>query len=608
MSQTQPDIKAALLALFNAAKAAPMTEDAFADGEATAIFNAVSGGMVYKGTWDCSVGYYPSNPVTGYVYICNVAGTISGTHYLVGDWLVYNGTSWDKISSASASFVPITRMINGYALSGDITLTKSDIGLANVQNLDQTNPSNITQDATHRFISDAQLATLANMSGSVTGINTGDETSQRIGTIINNSTLKASPADSDLFGYADASAAWILKNMSWGNTKTSLKTYFDGFYGTAQSGVMLQSVYDINNNNIVDKAEAVADTSGNISTALQVANAVSLASSIQTMPTASIFIWGNVTPPTGCALCNGAEVSRTGTYAGVFAIIGTTFGIGNNTTTFNLPDMSDLFAINMYYVIKYTSALITSSESHAARTDNPHNATLAQVSNNVLNNYSSGNIKLVSDAVNKYGFITADNNNNLCSNVYFDGANWRMNTTGSGTIIQATKSGGANLVIANGTSGNIANLPSIAPIMTNPAGSANQRLFLNAANTGVEWGFGSKVVAYTRDMTATSGDVSYTGAGRKPRSIIVFFNYILSHYIGLGDINNSCWEMGLYGTNLASTIFAANYLGFLIEDAAGTKYQQAILKTLDADGCTITWAKGGTPSAGTGNFVIMYLF
>jgi hypothetical protein len=137
---------------------------------------------------------------------------------------------------------------------------------------------------------------------------------------------------------------------------------------------------------------------------------------------------------------------------------------------------------------------------------------------------------------------------------------------------------------------------------------ANQKLFGNATGTDIEWGFGSKIVAYTRDMTLASGDISYTGAGRKPRSIIVFFNYILSHYIGLGDINNSCWELGLYGTNLASTIFAANYLGFLIEDAAGTKYQQAILKTLDADGCTITWVKGGTPSAGTGNFVIMYLF
>lgn len=39
----------------------------------------------------------------------------------------------------------------------------------------------------------------------------------------------------------------------------------------------------------------------------------------------------------GCLLMNGAAVSRT-TYADLFSIIGTTFGAGNGSTTFNLPD------------------------------------------------------------------------------------------------------------------------------------------------------------------------------------------------------------------------------------------------------------------------------
>lgn len=38
--------------------------------------------------------------------------------------------------------------------SGDYS--KSDVGLSNVQNLDQTNPSNITQDTTHRFSTDTE--------------------------------------------------------------------------------------------------------------------------------------------------------------------------------------------------------------------------------------------------------------------------------------------------------------------------------------------------------------------------------------------------------------------------------------------------------------------
>ena len=44
------------------------------------------------------------------------------------------------------------------------------------------------------------------------------------------------------------------------------------------------------------------------------------------------------TAPSGWLKANGAAVSRT-TYASLFAAIGTTFGIGNGTTTFNLPDL-----------------------------------------------------------------------------------------------------------------------------------------------------------------------------------------------------------------------------------------------------------------------------
>lgn len=48
------------------------------------------------------------------------------------------------------------------------------------------------------------------------------------------------------------------------------------------------------------------------------------------------------TAPTGFLKCNGAEISRT-TYADLFAVIGTTFGAGNGTTTFALPDLRGEF-------------------------------------------------------------------------------------------------------------------------------------------------------------------------------------------------------------------------------------------------------------------------
>lgn len=55
-------------------------------------------------------------------------------------------------------------------------------------------------------------------------------------------------------------------------------------------------------------------------------------------PLGAIIDYAGTTAPTGWLLCYGQAVSRT-TYAALFAIIGTTFGAGDASTTFNLPDL-----------------------------------------------------------------------------------------------------------------------------------------------------------------------------------------------------------------------------------------------------------------------------
>jgi hypothetical protein len=55
--------------------------------------------------------------------------------------------------------VPITRAVNGHALGNDVTVTKGDVGLNLVPNVDATVPSNISQDSTHRFATDAEKST-----------------------------------------------------------------------------------------------------------------------------------------------------------------------------------------------------------------------------------------------------------------------------------------------------------------------------------------------------------------------------------------------------------------------------------------------------------------
>jgi microcystin-dependent protein len=58
------------------------------------------------------------------------------------------------------------------------------------------------------------------------------------------------------------------------------------------------------------------------------------------IPTGGIMMWSTASAPTGFLLCNGSAISRTA-YAALFAVIGTTFGVGDNSTTFNLPDYNN---------------------------------------------------------------------------------------------------------------------------------------------------------------------------------------------------------------------------------------------------------------------------
>lgn len=53
--------------------------------------------------------------------------------------------------------------------------------------------------------------------------------------------------------------------------------------------------------------------------------------------TGDMKVWPTATPPTGWLECDASAVSRT-TYSDLFDLIGATFGVGDGSTTFNLPD------------------------------------------------------------------------------------------------------------------------------------------------------------------------------------------------------------------------------------------------------------------------------
>jgi microcystin-dependent protein len=83
-------------------------------------------------------------------------------------------------------------------------------------------------------------------------------------------------------------------------------------------------------------------------------------------------------PPTGWLACNGANVSRS-TYSALFAVVGTTWGAGDGSTTFTLPNLLNKFPVGAggTYALAATGgsadAIVVSHTHTATVTDPGHN-------------------------------------------------------------------------------------------------------------------------------------------------------------------------------------------------------------------------------------------
>lgn len=99
-------------------------------------------------------------------------------------------------------------------------------------------------------------------------------------------------------------------------------------------------------------------------TAVGVTSTLSLLSA----PVGSMVQWPVTSSyPTGWLRCDGSNISRT-SYADLFALIGTTYGTGDGSSTFTLPNISASGAGSPVYIIKSTSSGLVepSTVSHAA--------------------------------------------------------------------------------------------------------------------------------------------------------------------------------------------------------------------------------------------------
>lgn len=144
----------------------------------------------------------------------------------------------------------------------------------------------------------------------------------------------------------------------WQTATTYLRFWWDNtnsiFKFTDEAGVLKKVTF----------ANGTAATHGITKAQLDAAIAA-----LQLEVTGAIKLYGGLTAPTGYLLCDGTAVDRT-TYSALFNVISTSFGAGNNTTTFNLPDLRGRFPLGLDNMGGVTAGRITSASL------NGNNATL----------------------------------------------------------------------------------------------------------------------------------------------------------------------------------------------------------------------------------------
>lgn len=108
-----------------------------------------------------------------------------------------------------------------------------------------------------------------------------------------------------------------------------------------------------------------------------------------------------------------------------------------------------------------------------------------------------------------------------------------------------------------------------------------------------------KVGTITRDMDAVSGDVSYTGVGFTPG--LVFFTAAVqttSISFGFGDATTSTFSRG-WNAGGGSILFTGGSGACVHLYESSILGQDAVVKSLDSDGFTLTWSKSGSPTPAT---------
>jgi microcystin-dependent protein len=294
-----------------------------------------------------------------------------------------------------------------------------------------------------------------------------------------------------------------------------------------------------------------------------------------TLPIGSMIPYPSDTIPEGWLLCNGQAVSRT-VYSELFAILGTTHGAGDGSSTFNVPNIKGRTIVGRDPA---DTDFDTLGETGGSKT---HTLNLNEIPSHI-----HGALVSDQDSGGTFGLTVvlpeahaAFNNNYINSAGGGQAHNNLQPLIVENYIIKAKQSSGVVATVVD-------NLTSTSTIN---ALSANQGKVLASGTLK------SKIITATRDASGATGSVAYTGVGFRPSAVecMMCVDGTLYQSKGVCDssLTNRC-----HFQSAANTYYEVVNIVCYSNQASWA--QRGSITAFGDDGFTIGWIKDGTPTAGT---------
>ena len=263
-------------------------------------------------------------------------------------------------------------------------------------------------------------------------------------------------------------------------------------------------------------------------------------------PSGTVVMHAAPTPPPGWLSCDGSAVSRA-VYPGLFSSIGTTYGVGDGSTTFNLPNLRGRVAVGFggsYDTMGATggaeTVTLTADQMPVhTHTQNPH----SHVQNSHTHTQSAHNHAQNSHnhAQNSHNHSASAHSHGSAAHNHSQGAHlhgsdggalgWRGNTFGSGSLAGIAQDGSARNTSSTTASNASTSVTTYTETSANVAATATNTA-ATATNTAAT-ATNNAATATNNTATATNNNTTATnnnaggGAAHPNMQPFMVLNYII---------------------------------------------------------------------------------